>query len=180
MNRKMRRAKPRNVRIVDKSLAWQKISFAVQSSVGQPEEQAEIDNFQVPWERALNALRFGTATHEDYKTLSIMLIIGTELADLIGKYDKTGQIIDVGNGYQVYGKALFDIGERFEKANKYVATGDELALLTEAKNTNMELLMLANQSHILKAAQNTGRIYADMIRKFEKEARNGQIGHAKA
>lgn len=180
MNRKQRRSKPRKIRFIDKELAWKKISFAVQSSVGQPEEQAELDNFQMTWESALNTLRFGTMTADDYKVLSIMLIIGTELAELIGQHDKTGQIIEVGNGYQVYGKALFDIGERFEKTNKYVATGGELAMLTEAKNTNMELLMLANQSHILKASQKTGQIYASMMRKFEKEVRNVQISHAAA
>ena len=184
MNRKQRRAKPRKIRFIDKELAWKKISFAVQSSVGQPEEQAELDNFQMTWESALNTLRFGTMTADDYKVLSIMLIIGTELAELIGQHDKTGQIIEVGNGYQKYDEALFEIAKRNDEIGKYIATAHELDLLTEAKNTNMELLALANQSHILKAAQITGQKCAAMMSKFEKEKHaaryNAKAHHATA
>lgn len=173
MNRKQRRAKPKKRKIIDYDLFLKKFTFLLESNVHEPLDQETIDSFQVPWEAALNSLRFGTAQDGDFEVLSIMLILGVELADIIGRYDKTGQITAAGNGYREYGKALYKIGVRHNNTGRYVATGDELYLLAEAKNINLQLLSLSNQSHVLKAAQQTGHRQKEMIQKLLKE-RNGK------
>lgn len=112
MNRKMRRSRPKKRKIIDYDLFLKKFTFLLESNVHEPLDQETIDSFQVPWEAALNSLRFGTAQDGDFEVLSIMLILGVELADIIGRYDKTGQITAAGNGYREYGKALYKIGVR--------------------------------------------------------------------
>ena len=63
-----------------------------------------------------------------------------------------------------YGNLLGIIGDRHTETGKYIAAGDELNELEEAKNTNLELLELANYAHVIKAARQTGLIVGSMIR----------------
>ena len=172
MNRKQRRAKQKTRTIIDYDLFDKRFSYLIESNIHRPLTQEEINNFHVPWQAAINSLRFGTMTEEEYFTLSKMLILGTELADLIGQYDKSGKIIEAGNQHQHYGQTLGIIGDRHTETGKYIATGDELRTLEEAKNTNLELLELANYAHVIRAARQTGLIVGNMIRAASRK-KNG-------
>lgn len=184
MNRKQRRSKPKKRTIIDYDLFQKRFDYLIESNIHRPLTQDEINNFHVPWQAAINSLRFGMMTEEEYFTLSKMLILGTELADLIGQYDKSGKIIEAGNGYQKYGRVLSVIGERYTETSKFIATGDELSALEEAKNTNLELLELSNYAHVIKAARQTGLIVGSMIRaasrKNNGKQKNGAAHHATA
>ena len=124
MNRKQRRAKQKTRTIIDYDLFDKRFSYLIESNIHRPLTQEEINNFHVPWQAAINSLRFGTMTEEEYFTLSKMLILGTELADLIGQYDRSGKIIEAGNRHQHYGQTLGVIGDRHTETGKYIATGD--------------------------------------------------------
>lgn len=184
MNRKQRRAKQKTRTIIDYDLFDKRFSYLIESNIQRPLTPEEINNFHMPWQAAINSLRFGTMTEDEYFTLSKMLILGTELADLIGQYDKSGKIIEAGNGYQKYGQALATIGDRYTETGKFIATGDELSTLEEAKNTNLELLELSNYAHAIKAARQTGLIVGSMIRaasrKNNGKQKNGTAHHATA
>ncbi|MGD9662298.1 MAG: hypothetical protein AB7U63_13590 [Porticoccaceae bacterium] len=184
MNRKQRRSKPKKRTVIDYDLFQKRFDYLIESNIHRPLTQDEINNFHAPWQAAINSLRFGMMTEEEYFTLSKMLILGTELAGLIGQYDKSGKIIEAGNGYQKYGNLLGIIGDRHTETGKYIAAGDELNALEEAKNTNLELLELANYAHVIKAARQTGLIVGSMLRTASRKQyaarKNGAPHHTTA
>lgn len=184
MNRKQRRSKPKKRMIIDYDLFDKRFSYLIESNIQRPLTPEEINNFHMPWQAAINSLRFGTMTEDEYFTLSKMLILGTELSNLIGQYDKSGKIIEAGNGYQKYGHALASVGDRYTETGKFISTGDELSALEEAKNTNLELLELSNYAHAIKAARQTGLIVGSMIRAASRKnngtQKNGAAHHAPA
>lgn len=184
MNRKQRRSKPKKRTIIDYDLFDKRFSYLIESNIQRPLTPEEINNFHMPWQAAINSLRFDTMTEDEYFTLSKMLILGTELADLIGRYDKSGKIIEAGNGYQKYGHILGIIGDRHTETGKYIATCDELSALEDAKNTNLELLELSNYAHVVRSARQTGLIVGSMIRAVSRKnngkQKNGAAHHATA
>ncbi|CAM4133906.1 hypothetical protein [Kerstersia similis] len=131
----------------------------------------QVNDFNTFIERGINALQFGQMEEQDYLNLIRLPIYGACLINQLSRFDAAGQIAAAEADMHIASEALTAIGQRWTDTGNFVARADELAALRQALYLTTDILRLANNSHAMRAANETGRIIAAQELKMRRQAR---------
>lgn len=119
-----------------------------------------VNDFNTFIERGINALQFGQMEEQDYLDLVRLPLYGACLINQLRGFDATGQIAAAEADMHKASDALTAVGQRWTDTGSFVARAEELAALRRALYLATDILKLANHSHAMRAANETGRIIA--------------------
>ena len=162
MNRQQRRAADRrrsagNPRSIDPMAAWavQQIAMLKTDQGDVPEDEKSLA--LIPTYQCLNKLQYGNMDKGDFLHLCEWNGVAGEIAFRLQDQDASGQITAAGFACLDAAEALFSIGSRFEKTNKWIATGDELGKIRTSVQYLSELLNIAPRGTVITAMDSIRR-----------------------